>query len=393
MQLSDFACRNAKPQPRIYKLFDGGGLYLEVMPKGSKNWRLKYRYLGKEKRISFGSYPQVSLLKAREEREAAKKELKNGNDPSALRQQELRLAKYNAQQTFELIAREWHKEYYDRWSEGHAKDILRRLEADVFTQIGRMPISQVTAPVIYSCVKKIEDRGAQELARRALQMIGQVFRYATITGRAQRDLTIEIRGALKKQNKGHYASIKVGQLPDLVKALNANEARLYRQTILSIKLLMLTFVRTRELIEAPWSEFDLEKSVWNIPAERMKMRNPHIVPLSRQAVEMLKELQGINGKRKYILPSISKPNKPMSNNTILKALERMGYGGEMTGHGFRSLAMSAIKEKLNYRHEVIDRQLAHLPRNKVDRAYDRAEFLEERTKMMQDWADYIDSLS
>jgi len=231
------------------------------------------------------------------------------------------------------------------------------------------------------------------MARRVLQIMGQVMRYAVITERAERDITVDLKGALKRYKKGHYAAISSDQLPDLIKAINQNDARLFKQTILAIKLLMLTFVRTGELINATWDEFDLKNAVWTIPAERMKMRVAHVVPLSKQVMAILNELRSLYGTTGYILPSVVRSNKPISNVTVLKALERLGYKGQMTGHGFRALAMSTIKEHLGYRHEVVDRQLAHQPRNKIDAAYDRAQFLPDRKKMMQEWSDYIDKMA
>ena len=392
MPLTDMLCRNAKPKAKPYKIFDGGGLYLEVMPTGSQHWRLKYRIHDKEKRLSLGPYPLTSLSEAREKRDKAKKSIERFVDPSLERKEEKRIAKLKAAQTFELVAREWHTRHYTTWSQRHADAILYRLEREVFPRIGHLPLTSITPPIIHACIQKIEDRGAQEMARRALQMCGQVFRYGVVTGRVDTDMTRDLKGSLKKFIRGHYASIEVDELPDLIKKINKNDARLFKQTILALKMMMLTFVRTRELIDATWDEFDFDKAVWSIPAHRMKMREPHVVPLAKQTVEILHELHSMNGRGKYVFPSIPRPNKPMSNCTILGGLKRLGYNGKMTGHGFRSLAMSAIKEKLSYQHEVVDRQLAHLPRNVVDKAYDRAKFLPQRKQMMQDWADYIDNL-
>lgn len=393
MSLTDLACRQAKPRSKPYKLSDSGGLYLEIMTTGNGYWRQKLRVHGKEKRLTLGSYPALSLIKAREKRDLAKEALQNGIDPCQEKQEKKKLARFQSEQTFEVIGIEWHKHYLDTWSKSHSNNILYRMEQDIFPQIGKIPIAELTTPKILACLQKVESRGAHETTRRCLQICGQVLRYAVITGRAQRDLTVEIRGGLKKYRKGHYQSIKVEELPELLKAINTNSFRLFEQTVLAIRLMLLTFVRTRELIEATWDEIDFDKAEWHIKAERMKMRNAHFVPLSKQSVDILKRLKELAGNREYVFPSISKPNKPMSDATILGGLKRLKYQGKMTGHGFRSLAMGAIKEKLGYRHEVIDRQLAHVPRNKVDKAYDRAEFLEDRIKMMQEWADYIDSQS
>lgn len=393
MSLSDLDCRNAKPKEKSYKLFDSGGLYLNVSPTGTRVWRLKYRYLGKEKLLTLGKYPKISLASAREKRNVAKELIDENIDPGLQKQDEKNLAKYKASQTFELVAREWHEYYKDNWTPTYGKEILQRLKVNAFSFIGNIPTEQLKAQHILDCLQRIEGRGRHDLARRIQNYISQVLRYAVRTERATTDVTIYLKGALKKYKKGHFAAIKTDQLPEFLKKLNKNDARLYPQTIYAIRLLMLTFVRTNELIGAKWDEFNFKKRAWTVPAERMKMKKEHIVPLSKQVIAMLNELKELYGDKGYVLPSVINSNRHISNNTVLKGLDGLGYHKKMTGHGFRSLAMSTIKEKLKYRHEVIDRQLAHLPRNKIDQAYDRAEFLDERTKMMQQWADYIDSLA
>lgn len=402
MALTDLACRTAKPKTKTYKVYDSGGLYLEVTPKGQRYWRMKYDIFGKEKRLSFGPYPTTPLIAARQKRDAAKELIRQNVDPAVAKKEEERLATIKAAQTFELVAREWHTEKKKELSGRYAGNILQRLEADVFKVIGNYPINKITAPILYNCIKKIEDRGARDLARRSLQYCGQVIRYAVITGRAERDITLDMKGVLKKREQGHFASLKVEELPGLAKAIYRNEARLFRQTQLAIIFMLLTFVRTNELIQATWNEFDFEKREWHIPGPRMKMKKPHVVPLADHTIAILNELKEKNRLLKhadtdlskvYVFPSIAKPGKHMSNGTILNALDLLGYKGKMTGHGFRSLAMGALKEKLRYRHEVIDRQLAHVPKNKVDKAYDRAEFLPERKKMMQRWGNYIASFN
>lgn len=392
MSLSDLDCRHAKPAVSAYRLFDSGGLYLHVMPTGKRVWRLKYRFLGKEKLLTLGSYPGVTLIKAREKRDLAKQTLETGIDPGQQKKDEKVLAQFKQAQTVQLVALEWYNRNLPTWSPSYAKNVLSRLQQNIFPFIGNQPIASLTVQQVLICLQKVEDRKRYDLAHRVLQMMGQIMRYAVITERADRDITADMKGALKKYVKGHFAAIEIDQLPQLIKAIELNEARLFKQTILALKLIMLTFVRTSELINATWDEFDLENKVWSIPAERMKMRKAHIVPLSKQVIAILQQLSELFGGQGYILPSAFRKNKPISNNTILKALDRLKYGKVMTGHGFRALAMSAIKEKLDYRHEVVDRQLAHLPKSKVDKAYDRAQFLPERTAMMQDWADYIDTL-
>ena len=395
MSLTDLSCRNAMPKAKQYRLYDTGGLYLEVKPSGKRVWRLKYAIHGKEKTLTMGDYPVIGLLKAREQRDVERENIRQGIDPSARKQEQKRLAKYISAQSFEDVAIEWYHRNYDTWTHKHARNIIRRLELYVFPKFGKKPISEITPLDVLDCLQKIEDRNILHTAQRALQIIGQVLRYGVATMRAERDFTPDLRDMLKQRQAGNFASISVDELPELAQAIERNHAGLYRQTILATKLLMLTFVRTNELLKAEWSEFDFEKKIWVIPAERMKMRKSHIVPLSRQAIIVLQELRQLFGQRDdgYIFPSTVHWNKPVSHMTILNALERLGYKGRMTGHGFRSLAMSAIKEKLDYRHEVVDRQLAHGHRNKIDKAYDRTQFMAERIKMMQDWGDYISGFS
>lgn len=393
MSLSDLDCRHAKPAASAYRLFDSGGLYLHVMPSGKRVWRLKYRFSGKEKLLTLGAYPGVTLIKAREKRDVAKQTLETGIDPGQQKKDEKALAQFKQAQTVQLLALEWYNRNLPSWSPSYAKNVLSRLQQNIFPFIGQQPIASLTVQQLLVCVQKVEDRNRNDLAHRVLQMMGQIMRYAVITGRAERDITVDMKGALKKYVKGHFASIEIDELPNLLNAIEVNDARLFKQTILALKLIMLTFVRTSELIQATWDEVDLGNKVWSIPAERMKMRRAHVVPLSNQAVSILEELGELFGRQGYLFPSAFRRNKPISNNTILKALERLKYGKLMTGHGFRALAMSTIKEKLGYRHEVVDRQLAHQPKSKVDKAYDRAQFLAERTIMMQAWADYIDSVA
>ncbi len=390
MKLTDAACKAAKAKERASKLPDGMGMFLLITPQGSKLWRIKYRIGGKEKLLSLGPYPETSLSEAREQRTEIRKALKAGFDPSEIRKDKKKQSNLNAENTFEAIAREWHEHTKGRWTDRHAKTTLHRLEMDIFPEIGRRPVRDTTPPQILDALRKIESRGAYEIARRAMQVCGQVFRFAVATGRADSDPTRDLKGALKPFKKGHYTALDSKDLPAFLRVLNRNEQRLYAQTMRAVKLLMLTFVRTGELIGVKWDEFDWEAKEWHIPAERMKMRKPHIVPLSKQVIAILREQQELTGQWEWVFPNQVRPKSHMSNNTILMALRRMGYQHKTTGHGFRALAMSTIKENLGYRHEVVDRQLAHAQRNKVDAAYDRAQFLPERKKMMQEWADYLD---
>jgi integrase len=391
--LTDMKCKNIKPSGKPVKISDSGGLYLEVTPKGSKYWRLKYRFGGKEKKLAIGVYPTISLQDAREKRDDAKKKLANGIDPSAAKQALKRQLVLKTENTFERVAKEWFEHQKDVWSENHRGTVWRRLENEIFPCLGRCPLEDINPPQILELIRKIEARGANEVARRVQQLCGQVFRFAVMTGRLTGDPTSSLKRILKPYQKGHYAALDSKDLPQFLNSLYKNEARLFPLTKMAVELLMLTFVRTSELIKAKWEEIDLEEAVWVIPAERMKMRRDHIVPLSKQSVGLLKEISMFSGRSRYVFPARTGLGKHMSNNTILVALGRMGYKGKTTGHGFRALAMSTIKEKLNYRHEVIDRQLAHAHRNSVDAAYDRAQFLDERKKMMQEWADYLSVLA
>ncbi len=270
---------------------------------------------------------------------------------------------------------------------------MHRLELDIFPHLGNRPIAEITPLELLEVIKKVEKRGAHEMARRCLGTCSKIYKYAIPNGIAERNPAADLSGALVPYKKTHFAAFDIKELLGFLHALEHNDARIYQQTRHAVRLLMLTFTRTSELINATWDEFNLDQGIWEIPAERMKMRKPHIVPLSKQAIEVLKAQKELAGKWKWVFPNQIRPITPMSNNTVLFAIGRLGYKGKMTGHGFRALAMSAIKENLGYRHEVVDRQLAHAHRNNVDAAYDRAQFLEERKKMMQEWSDYIDILA
>jgi len=397
MKLNDTQCKNAKPfdppskAPR--KLADGHGLYLWVMPNGAKYWRFTYRILGEQKTQAFGVYPEVSLKDARDKRSEARKLVSDGIDPSQERKKKKALSQENADNTFEAIAIEWYEVNKSKWSERYADGVMTRLVNDIFPEIGCYPITEIEPPLLLQVIRKIENRKAHELARRQLQKCGEIFRYAIACGKCVRDPSSDIKEALKPQIKGHFAAIDVKDLPDFLKAIDCNDARLYRNTQNALRLIMLTFVRTSELINARWEEIDFEAEEWVIPAERMKMGKEHIVPLSRQAIEILENQKEIAGQWPLVFPSSVRPSQSISNNTILGAIKRLGYKGRMTGHGFRALAMSTIKQELGWRHEVVDRQLAHTPRNKIDKAYDRALFLDDRKIMMQQWADYLDEIA
>jgi integrase len=392
MSLNESICKSALPRQKIYRIADEAGLCLEIGIRGTKTWRMRYRYQGKQKTISLGRYPTTSLMSARLEREQIKAHLQVGHDPAALKLQNHVLREYNSAQTFEQVAREWHGNQIGGWDNRYAQTIMHRLEKYVFPAFGGLAFSYIKPIIILDCLKNIE-RSAPEMARRVKQIISYVFKYAIVTGRSETNPTLGLEVALLRYRKGHFASLDIKELPRFLSVLDNHKSRLYRQTYLAIRLMLLTFVRTAELLEAKWEEVDFENAQWIIPANRMKMKTPHIVPLSGQALSILSELKDLNPFMKHIFPSIPRPQKPMSKGTILVSLKRMGFSGQMTGHGFRALAMGILKEKLGFSHEVVDRQLAHAPRKSVDRAYDRATFLDKRTEMMQRFADYIDEIS
>ena len=393
-QLTDSRCRNVKATGKIQKLSDGGGLYLHVTAQGQKYWRMAYRFAGKQKTYAMGVYPLISLAEAREKRIEVKKLILDGTDPALMKKIEKNRFLQGADNTFEKIAREWHSKQEGHISPNYWKEKIHRLEKDIFPKIGTFPIDQITSPILLKVIQGIEERGAREMAKRALQMCTNVFDYGIATSRCKDNPTRSFKNALLPKKSKHFASIDVHEMPQLVRDIYFNKGRLYPTTQNALKLIMLTFVRTSELIEAEWKEFDFENKVWLIPANRMKMRRDHIVPLARQTIEILQDQKFHSGNsgNDFVFPSQIHSAKSMSDGTILRALKRMGYNGRMTGHGFRSLAMTAIVEKLGYREKIPDLQLAHGEKNRVMASYNRSELLEERTKMMQEWADYIDSL-
>ena len=392
MSLTNPACTNATcPADKLRARYaDGQGLYLEALPNGGRYWRLKYRFGGKEKRLALGVFPAVSLAQARKCRTAARDQLARGIDPAAAKQ-EAKLARALAIGTeFEAVARDWFAHWSGPRSARHAQYVMRRLEADVFPAFGRMPIGEVTAPKLVAMAKKIESRGAIDIAKRALQTCGQVFRYAVAHGISERNPAADVKpsDALKPRKKENFARLDARELPELLRRIEGYDGAPF--TRLGLKLMALTFVRTSELIAAPWSEFDLDAAEWRIPAGRTKMRTPHIVPLSTQAVEVLNCLHELRGGTGLVFPGERDHAKPMSNNTLLGALYRMGYRGRMTGHGFRGIASTVLHEQ-GFRHDVIELQLAHQERNQVSAAYNHATYLPQRRKMMQAWADFLDA--
>lgn len=390
--LSDTQVKNTKPRERDFKLFDGGGLFLLVTSGGGKLWHFKYRFGGKEKKLSFGTYPEVSLSDAREKREAARKQVAAGIDPGEARKAERVTGNERAENTFEAVAREWHTRQKGVWTEGHAIRTMQRLERDIFRCIGDRPISEITAPELLAVFRRIESRGAHETAHRARFVCGQIFRYAVATGRAERDPAADLKGALTPLKTRHHAAITdPKEVAALLRAIDGYQGSFVVRC--ALQLAPLFFVRPGELRQAEWAEIDLEAAEWNIPAERMKMKAAHLVPLSDQALAILRELHAVTGNSRYVFPSGRSFARPMSNNAVNAALRRMGFGtDEMTGHGFRAMARTILDEVLQVRSDFIEHQLAHAVRDPNGRAYNRTAHLAERRKMMQTWADYLDGL-
>ena len=393
MPLTDTACKKATcPDGRpSVRLADEKALYLEVTAAGGKYWRWKYRHGGKEKRLALGVYPDVSLAQAREARDDARKLLKDGTDPGQLRREAKAASAFDQANTFEAVARLWWDHWRDGKSPRHADYAIKRLEADAFPLLGSRPIASLTAKDLTRMAKAVQERGAIDLAHRVLQMAGQVMRYAVAHDLIERNPATDVKPSdtLKSRRKENYARLGEKELPELLRKIEAYQGGPY--TRLAMQLMALTFVRTSELIAARWAEFDLQAAEWRIPPERMKMKTPHIVPLSPQAVEVLKVLHTLSGGRELLFPGERDHAKPMSNNTILKALERMGYKGRMTGHGFRGMASTILHEQ-GYPHHAIELQLAHQERNEVSAAYNHALYLKERRVMMCEWANHLDKL-
>jgi integrase len=385
--LTDTVIRTTKPTEKPQKLFDGGGLYLLIKPTGTRLWHLKYRVAGREKLISFGQYPEVSLKQARERRDDARKLIAAKVDPSAKRKAE-RAAQSD---TFEAITREWLDVKAQAIDERTRAKRLARFETFVFPHIGKRPISTVTAPDLLSVLKRIEARGKNETAHRVRSESGAIFRYAIATGRAERDPAADLRGALAPVIvRNHPAITEPAKIGGLMRAIHGYSGQ--PSTEYALKLLPLTFVRPGELRGAEWSEFDLDAAEWRIPAARMKMGEQHVVPLSTQAVEILRELQPLTGGGKYLFPSLRTAARPISNNTLNAALRRLGFSGnEMVSHGFRSMASTCLNEQ-GWPPDLIELQLAHAERDEVRGAYNRAQRLADRRKMMQSWAGYLDGL-
>lgn len=391
MPLTDAVIRTAKPAAKPVRLFDGGGLYLEVSPAGGKLWRLKYRIDGKEKRLSFGAYPDVSLKDARDRRDEARKLLAQGVDPSENRKA-IKAAKADrASNSFEVVAREWFAKQSATWAPSHAEKIINRLESDVFPWLGGRPVAEITAPELLGVLRRIEGRGAIDTAHRAQQNCGQVFRYAIQTGRADRDPSADLRGALTPAKSGNFASItEPAKVGELLRAFDAFQGTFPVKCALLLAPLL--FARPGELRQAEWSGIDLEKGEWRYVASKTKTE--HLVPLAPQAVQILRDLYPLTGAGRYVFPGGRDSKKPMSEAAVNAALRRLGYDTktEITGHGFRAMARTILAEELHVKPEVIEHQLAHKVPDALGTAYNRTKFLKERRAMMQRWADYLDTL-
>ena len=394
MPLTDARIRTSKPDAKPVKLADGGGLYLEVRPSGKKLWRYRYRIAAKENLFAIGEYPDISLAEARAEHDKARALVKQGVHPSHNRQA-VRLSTQLANaNTFEAVAVEWISKKAGRWTPYYRRQVENFLSADVFPYVGKLPIRSVTAGHLLEIIRRIEERGASTVALLVRQWSSAIFRYAVATLRADSDPAAALRGAIHRPRVKHRKPLTKGQIKDFTEALEKYGG--YRTTVIALRLLLLTFVRPGELRKALWSEFDLDAAEWRVPAERMKMREPHIVPLSRQAVVLLKELQMYTGGRGLLFPNYRRPKDCMTATTLNRALERMGFNGKdsigFSAHGFRATASTLLNEQ-GYRSDVIERQLAHAERDKVRASYNHAEYMDERKAMMQEWADLIDRLS
>ena len=392
MPLSDIAIRRAQPGSKARKMFDGRGLYLEVTPRGGKYWRVKYRFGGKEKRLSLGVYPDVSLKEARQGCEDARRLLTQEIDPSEHRRALKVARKQQVSNSFEAVAREWFAKHTPNWAESHSSRLISNLERDVFPWIGGKPVAGLTPSQLLEVARRVEQRGALETAHRVLQNCGQVFRYAVATGRAKNDPTPVLRGALPPVKGGHFAALtdprKIGPF---LRVLDGYEGSLIVRC--ALRLAPLVFVRPGELRRAEWKAIDLEAGEWRFNV--VKTDTPHLVPLSRQASEILRELHPLTGNGRYVFPSGRTPrgDRPMSENAVLAALRSMGIGKEeMTGHGFRAMARTLLDEVLGFRPDYIEHQMAHVVRDPLGRAYNRTAHLPQRRKMMQEWADYLDRL-
>ncbi|EID4583245.1 tyrosine-type recombinase/integrase [Salmonella enterica] len=390
MKLTARQISTAKPTEKPYKLSDGGGLYLLVNPNGSRYWRMKYRYAGKEKLLSIGVYPDVTLAEARDKRTQAKRILAAGDDPSEVKQAEREAKNLAVNNSFELLALEWHEHKKPNWSSGYADDIMEYLRKDIFPYIGKKAITDIKPITMLSVLKKMEERGVLDKLKKTRQACRQIFTYAIITGRAEFNPVTDLAGALKTPKQQHFPHLMPTQIGPFIHAVNTYSGS--KVTRIATLLLMYTSVRTIELRASEWTEFDLDNDLWQIPKERMKMRRPHLVPLSRQVKSHLLELKKITGWGKYVFPGRNDAHKPMSEASINQVIKRIGFAGKVTGHGFRH-TMSTILHEKGFNSAWIEAQLAHADRNTIRGTYNHAQYLDGRRDMLQWYADYLDELA
>lgn len=392
MPLTNIKVKQAGAQEKAYKLSDGKGLYLYITVKGQKYWRMDYRFGGKRKTLALGVYPEVTLADARRKCEAARDQLQNDIDPSDTKRAN-KIAKAQSQEnSFKAITLEWIQKEARQWSESYTDKVTRMVKRDLFPHLGNRPIGDITPPDLLAALRRVESRGAIETAHRVKQVAGQVFRYAIATGRAERDASSDLRGALASPTKNHFTAItdpkEVGKLLLMLDSYEGTP-----EVVTALKLAPLFFCRPKELRHMEWDEIDRDKQEWHIPAHKMKTKADHIVPLCKQAMEALNNLYQLTGYRQYVFPSARSPKRPMSDNAVLSALRRLGIPKEqMTGHGFRAMARTLLDEELGYRIEWIECQLAHAVKDANGRAYNRTTYLKQRKEMMQQWADYLDRL-
>jgi len=392
MKLTNTQVSQSKANPnKDTKLSDGAGLYLHIKKAGGKYWRMSYRFHAKQKTLAIGVYPAVSLKQARDARTKAKEQLAQGIDPSQKKQADKLQVRIEAANTFETVGKLWHEKKSHEWSVTHAKDVIDSLERDVYPYIGHVSITEINTPMLNKVLDRVQQRGSLETAKRLRQRCSGIFTYGISSGICENDPAAFLRDVLKKPQKQHLPALAANEVPAYLDALELCEMSV--QTRLAIKLMMLTFVRNSELREACWEEFDLEKGLWVIPAERMKKKNQgeHVVPLVPQALEALRQLQVLNGHREFLFPMQKDPRRPMSDGAIAAVIKRIGYRGRMTVHGYRSIASSVLNESGLFNPDAIERQLHHKEANAVRAAYNRAEYLAERTEMMQWWANWVDN--
>lgn len=386
MPLNDMQIRRAKPEDKPYTLGDGQGLSLLIEPNGSKSWRFRYRYAGKPKMISFGVYPTITLADARSRRDEARKLVAEGKNPSEVRKEQKRALQTESENAFEKIAREWHQLKSAKWSAGYASDIMEAFKNDIFPYVGTRPVGEIKPLELLNVLRKIEKRGALEKMRKVRQRCSEVFRYAIATGRAEYNPAADLSSALEVHQSNHFPFLKADEIPDFLRALEGYTGSKLVQ--IATKLLMITGVRTIELRAALWQEFDLDNAIWEIPAERMKMRRSHLVPLSAQALDLLIELKSMSGNYQLVFPGRNNPNKPMSEASINQLIKRIGYGGKVTGHGFRH-TMSTILHEYGFESTWIEMQLAHCDKNKIRGIYNHADYYSNRKEMLNWYSEKI----